>query len=420
MHSIDRNASKLNRLGPAKRHSLTDFQIAEVDTKVELIRALVPLGLMAACDMLEAEVEELVGAPYSRGGAYRRHGTNPGSVKLQGQRHALKVPRVRSRQGQEVPLESWATLKESGKPDEQLLRRVLYGLSCRNYAMAAEALPGAIGMSRATVSRTFIEASGAKLKEFRERDLSGLDIVTVFLDGKTFAEDTLVVALGVTMEGRKIPLDFVQTGTENARVLSPFLRGLVTRVGDISQGILVVIDGAKGLRAAVRAAFGKDALVQRCQWHKRENVVAYLPKNEQPLWRRRLQQAYERPTYSEAKKQLEQLDKELRLVNESAAASLREGLEETLTLHWLGVFAVLGKSFKTTNCLESINAMVARRCDNVDHWKTSNQKHRWMAAALLDIEPRLRRIRGYRHLPKLRLALKRELRKGTHEQSRAA
>jgi putative transposase len=301
-----------------------------------------------------------------------------------------------------------------------LLRRVLYGLSCRNYAMAAEALPGAIGMSRATVSRTFIEASGAKLKEFRERDLSGLDIVTVFLDGKTFAEDTLVVALGVTMEGRKIPLDFVQTGTENARVLSPFLRGLATRVGDISQGILVVIDGAKGLRAAVRAAFGKDALVQRCQWHKRENVVAYLPKNEQPLWRRRLQQAYERPTYSEAKKQLEQLDNELLLVNESAAASLREGLEETLTLHHLGVFAVLGKSFKTTNCLESINAMVARRCDNVDNWKTSNQKHRWMAAALLDIEPRLRRIRGYRHLPKLRLALKRELRKGTDEQSRAA
>ncbi len=138
------------------------------------------------------------------------------------------------------------------------------------------------------------------------------------------------------------------------------------------------------------------------------------------MWRRRLQHAYERPTYSEAKKQLEQLEKELKLANESAAASLREGLEETLTLHHLGVFAVLGQSFKTTNCLESINAMVARRCDNVANWKTSNQKHRWMAAALLDIEPRLRRIRGYRHLPKLRLALKRELRKGTDEQSRAA
>ncbi|NIR29180.1 MAG: hypothetical protein GWN84_07660 [Gammaproteobacteria bacterium] len=225
MHSINRNTSKLNRLGPAKRHSWADFQVAEIDTKVELIRALIPLGLMAACDMLEAEVEELVGPTYSRGGACRRHGSNPGSVKLQGQRHAVRVPRVRERTGQEVPLGSWAALKESGEPDERLLRRVLYGLSCRNYALAAQALPGAIGLSRATVSRTFIEGSQAKLKEFRERDLSGLDVVAVFLDGKTFAEDTLVVALGVTMEGRKIPLDFVQTETENARVLTPHLAG---------------------------------------------------------------------------------------------------------------------------------------------------------------------------------------------------
>ncbi len=148
--------------------------------------------------------------------------------------------------------------------------------------------------------------------------------------------------------------------------------------------------------------------------------MAYLPKNQQALWRGRLQQAYERPTYAEAKKQLEQLERELTLVNESAAASLCEGLEETLTLHRLGVFPVLGQSFKTTNCLESLNAMVARRCDNVDHWKTSNQKHRWMAAALLDIEPRLRRLRGYRHLPKLRQALKRELRPGAQNQTQAA
>lgn len=420
MHSIDRNKSKLNRLGRAKGHSWSDFQVAETDTKVELIRALIPLGLMAVGEMLEAEVVGLAGARYSRDGTYRRHGTNPGSVKLQGQRHALRVPRVRDRKGQEVALGSWAALKHSGEPDEMLLRRVLYGLSCRNYALAAESVPGAIGLSRATVSRAFIEATQSKLKAFRERDLSGLDLVALFLDGKTFAEDTLVVALGVTMEGRKIPLDFVQTETENARVLTPFLRGLVDRGMNISEGILVAIDGAKGLRAAVRAAFGKQARVQRCQWHKRENVVAYLPKNQQALWRRRLQQAYQRPTYQEAKKQLEQLHNELTLLNESAAASLHEGLEETLTLHHLGVFPLLGQSFKTTNCLESLNAMVGKRCDNVDHWKTSNQKHRWMAAALLDIEPRLRRIRGYQHLPKLRLALKRELHQGTPNQSQAA
>lgn len=412
MKSIKQSTWKRNQLTRAVGQSLGEFEQFEIDTKVELIRALIPLGLMAVGDMLEAEVRELAGARYGRGRAYRRHGSNPGTVKLQGQRHRMRVPRVRDRHGNEAALESWAALRGTGESDELLLRRVLYGLSCRDYAAAAEALPGAIGLSRASVSRTFIQASRAKLKAFRERDLTGLDVVALFLDGKTFAEDTLVVALGVTLDGRKIPLDFVQTETENARVLTPFLRGLVDRGLDVANGLLVVIDGAKGLRRAVRTAFGKAALVQRCQWHKRENVVSYLAKAEQPIWRRRLQQAYQRPTYDEAKSQLEGLHKELMLRNESAAASLSEGLEETLTLHRLNVFALLGQSFKTTNCLESLNALLEQRCAKVDHWKTSNQKHRWMAAALLDIEPRLQRIRGYQHLPKLRLALKRELRRG--------
>lgn len=409
MRSIERNGGKYKRLGLARRETLADFQDFEVDTKVELILSLIPFALMGVQDTLEAEVLELAGVRYGRDSDYRRHGSNPGSVKLQGQRHAVRVPRMRDRRGREVALQSWSALKHCGEPDELLLRRVLYGLSNRNYAAAAEALPGAIGLSASTVSRSFIEASQAKLKAFRERDLSEHDVVALFLDGKTFAEDTMVVALGVTLEGRKIPLDFAQTGTENARALAPFLRGLVDRGLDLSQGLLVVIDGAKGLRAAVRQAFGKYAVVQRCQWHKRENVVAYLAKAEQPLWRRRLQQAYERPTYREARQQLDQLHKELGLLNQSAAASLSEGLEETLTLHDLGVFPIIGRSFKTTNCLESLNALIEERCDNVDHWKTSNQKHRWMAAALLDIEPRLRRIPNHRQLPKLRLALKQAL-----------
>ncbi len=289
MKSIERNEWKRNRLAGAVKRSLGEFEQFEVDTKVELIRALIPLGLMAVSDMLEAEVVALAGERYSRGGENRRHGSNPGSVKLAGQRHAVRAPRVRDRAGREVALESWGALKHPGEPDEVLLRRVLYGVSCRNYAAAAEALPGAIGLSRTTVSRSFIEASQAKLKEFRERDLTGLDVVAVFLDGKTFAQDMLVVALGVTLEGRKVALDFVQTGTENARVLEPFLRSLVERGLDISEGILVVIDGAKGLRRAVRGAFGKLGFVQRCQWHKRENVVSYLPKAQQAIWRRRLQ-----------------------------------------------------------------------------------------------------------------------------------
>ena len=201
----------------------------------------------------------------------------------------------------------------------------------------------------------------------------------------------------------------VQTDIENEQVLTPFLRSLVERGLDVSQGLLVIVDGGKGLRAAVRKAFRHRALVQRCQWHKRENVVSYLAKREQPVWRQRLQRAYNRPEYDEALAALQSLQHELEDRNQSAAGSLAEGLDETLTLHRLGVYGVLGRSLKTTNGLESINALIEERCAKVDHWQNSSQRQRWLATALLDIEPRLRKVMGYRHLPRLRDALKREL-----------
>ena len=171
----------------------------------------------------------------------------------------------------------------------------------------------------------------------------------------------------------------------------------------------MILDGAKGLRAAVRTAFRGRALVQRCQWHTRENVVSSLATREQVAWRQRLQRAYTRPDYDEALGALTTLQGELEERNQSAAGSLAEGLEETVTLHRLGLFGVLGRSLKTTNGLESVNALVEERCAKVDHWQNSSQRQRWLATALLDIEPRLRKVAGYRHLPKLRAALKREL-----------
>jgi len=219
----------------------------------------------------------------------------------------------------------------------------------------------------------------------------------------------MVVAVGITLTREKHVLGFVETGTENETVLTPFLQGLGDRGLEWSQGLLVVIDGGKGLRAAVRKAFGASALVQRCQWHKRENVVKPMPKGEQAHWRRRLQRAYQRPTYTEAQIALHRLQTELEDRNQSAARSLAEGLEETLTLHRLGVFALRGLSFKTTNGLESIHALVEERCAKVDRWTNSHQRQRWLATALLDIEPRLRRVKGYRHVPKLREALQRAL-----------
>jgi transposase-like protein len=411
MGSVLRRVRKRKRcLGEVEVVAREEYGGLDLDAKVELIRSLVPLGLMHVGELLDDEVLALAGPRHARddGGVGLRHGSNPGTVRLAGQRLAIRVPRVRGRQG-EVPLRSYQALHGSGAVDDTLLRRVLYGISCRNYAGAAEAIPGALGLSSSTVSRAFVEASAAKLKEFQERELSGETYVALFLDGKSFAEATLVVALGVTARGEKRFLGFVETDTENERVLTPFLRSLVERGLETAQGLLVVLDGGKGLRAAVNQVFQKRAAVQRCQWHKRENVVSYLPKSEQVSWRRRLQRAYDRPTYTEAKAALVTLYRELESRNQSAAASLAEGLEETLTLHRLGVYDVLGASFKTTNCLESVNASVEERCAKVDDWKTSNQRHRWLATALLDIEPRLRRVRGHQHLPKLQAALRRAL-----------
>jgi len=384
-----------------------EYEGLELDARVAMIRELVSLGLMEVYEALDDEVMRLAGKPYEHNG-YQRHGKNPGSVKLAGQRVPIWVPRVRGRDREE-PLASYGELRQGGDLDEPLFRRVLYGISCRNYEKAAEAVPGAIGLSSSTVSRRFVEASAGKLREFQERDLSGLDILVIFLDGKTFAEDEMVLALGVAVDGQKHILGFVQTATENERVTRSFLRSLLDRGLDISRGVLVVIDGSKGLCSAVKKAFRNRVLVQRCQWHKRENVVGYLPKGEQKEWRTRLQRAYERPTYEEAKERLLQIRSELQEINQSAVRSLDEGFEETLALHRLGIFGVLGRSLKTTNCLESINSMAEQICGKVDYWKNSSQKHRWLAAALLDIEPRLRKIMGYRHLPKLRDAIMREL-----------
>ena len=202
--------------------------------------------------------------------------------------------------------------------------------------------------------------------------MDAYDFVALFLDGKTFAEDEMVIALGITLSGEKVILGFIQAGTENERVCSEFLQGLLGRGLRIDQGLLCIIDGAKGLHSAIQKVFGSQALIQRCQWHKRENVVSYLPKSQQAAWRRKLQGAYEKPTYAEAQVALQRIRQELRLLNASAVASLDEGMEETLTLHRLGVFPQLGLSLKTTNCLESLMSQVGQRTDKVDRWRNSD------------------------------------------------
>jgi transposase-like protein len=399
---------------PVRRRALDAIPAVEDRAGlVALIQAVIPLGLQAVGDVLKKEVTDLAGDRYSRTGGqagYVRWCRQRGSVYLLDQKLPVTYTRVRDRlRNVEVPLPTYQALGEPRAADAGLFRKVLHGLSCRRYETCAEAVPEAFGLSASSVSRRFIRASAQQLRELSERRLGAEEFVVVFLDGKTFADDSMVIALGVTRQGEKKILGFVQTATENEPVCAAFLRGLVTRGLRTDQGLLCVIDGAKGLRKALQTVLGRQGVVQRCQWHKRENVVRYLPKSQQATWRRRLQQAYERSTYAEARAALLDLRRELRLINRSAAASLEEGLEETLTLHRLGVFGLLGRSLKTTNCLESLNAQLGQLTDKVDRWRTSDQKHRWVASAVLAIEPRLRRIKGYRHLAQLQAVLQREI-----------
>jgi putative transposase len=398
---------KVESAGPIKRGPQADL-----DTRIALIQALIPLGLQAVEDALQQEVQALAGPRYAHGdGAPHivRWGRQCGSVYLADQKVPLVVPRVRNRQaGTEVPLQTYTRLQQPRDADDGVLRRVLYGVSCRDYRTAAEAVPAAFGLSRSSISRRYIRATARKLAALQERRLDRYDIVTVVLDGKRFADDTLVVALGITLRGEKVLLGFVQTGTENAATCAAFLRRLLERGLRVTEGVLVILDGGKGLRRAVHDGFGPQAAVQRCVWHKRENVVAYLPKHLQAPWRAKLQRAYRQATYAAAHAELQRLHQELRRLNEDAARSLAEGLDETLTLHRLGVADRLGVSLMTTNGLESILALVEQRVGKVDRWTTSDQKQRWLAATLLELEPRLRRLRGYRALTHLRAALKPE------------
>lgn len=417
VHGTRRKRKKKKVLDRMPAITREQYGEMELSAKAALIQQLIPLALMQVEEELQREVMALCGAPHERseGRVGWRHGWNPGSVRMAGQRVGIRVPRVRG-QNSEIPLQSYGEFAAgSGQIDERLMRRVVYGISCRNYERAAESIPGAIGLSSSTVSRSFVKASAAQLKAFQERDLSQESYIALFLDGKAFADDTLVIALGVTEDGTKRFLGFVETGTENERALSGFLSSLTDRGLEVSEGLLVIIDGSKGLRAAVRKVFGKQGVVQRCAWHKRENVVSYLGKEQQSRWRQRLTHAYDRPTYAEAKAALEKLHSELEDINQSAANSLLEGMEETLTLHQLGLYPLIGISFKTTNCIESVNSLIEERCGKVDAWRNSNQKHRWLAAALVDIEPRLRKVKGFRHLPLLRKALQRQTKNGIKE-----
>lgn len=376
------------------------------ESRLAMIQMLIPLGLDNVARELQTEVKELVGDRHSRGSERTRWGYNDGSVFLGDQKVAINVPRVRHKKlNQEVSLESYERLQNPQVMDDIVLRRVINGIAQGKYERAAIEVPETFGIKKTAICRRFIRASGKKLREFLERDLSSHDIVAIFMDGKTFAENSIVIALGITMNGDKVLLGFVETNTENHKVCRQFINGMKDRGLNTENEILFIIDGGKGLYKGIKEVLGEKAVIQRCQWHKREDVMEYLSLEKRPYFRRKLQTAYELPTYEKAKARLQSIRKELMLINQSAVNSLDEGFEETLTLHRLGVFTKLGRSFKTTNCLENVNKQLARYTDRVDYWHNSNQRQRWVGTAMVEIEPGLNKVQGYKFLGELRRAM---------------
>ena len=401
--------------GDASDMRFEEFQRLEKRKRLRLIQELIPIGLMAVSEELQREVAELLeedaSKPEEERDELRRYGSNPGTVRLSDQILPIRVPRVRGRSG-ELPLESYQLLHAHPELDsESVFKKVSKGVSTRDLESTLQPAKGSIGASKSSISRKAVAQTAKLLSNFKERRLDDFKALALFIDGTSFANEQMIIAMGIDPGGQKKVLGFVQASTEHHLPIAELLRDTLARGLQTGSHVLVCIDGSKGIRKAVKAVFGGKAVIQRCQWHKRENVASYLPKKEQEAFKKRLQIAYDRPTYSEAKSALEELEKELSQTNQNALRSLQEGKEEVLTLHRLEVYPLIGISFKTTNCIESLNSLAKSFCRRMRRWSDSSQKQRWLAAALLDAEPGLRRVKGYSHLHQLEAAMAKSCKK---------
>jgi transposase-like protein len=319
---------------------------------------------------------------------------------------------VRTKDGREVVLETLSLFKQEDLLCKSVLERMLHGLSTRDYAHGLEACgqeENTCGISKSTVSRRFILATRRELEKLLNRSLKDLDILVVYIDGVVLGEHTITVALGVDGRGKKHILGLAEGATENAVVCKELLTNLVERGLTAEGGLLVVMDGSKALRKAVKDVFGKRVLIQRCRVHKKRNVLEHLPEKKQEEVARKLDAAWREKDYHRARWKLEKLAGELEREHPGAAKSLREGLEETLTVNRLCLPEVLERSLRSTNVIESVFDAVGSLTRRVKRWRNGEQVQRWVGVGLLKAESRLRRLQGYRELSLLRMALRREL-----------
>jgi putative transposase len=379
-----------------------------IESLPEAIRDLAQeAGLLLMSAAMRAEGEKIAGPKGSKNPSRAANwwGSDLSPVYYDRQKVLIDRPRLRGKDNKEIPLATFQGFRDPRGVRSSVMKHMVLGISSRNYEEAVEGFVKGYGIKKSSVSRHFVKATAQEMREFLERDLSGLDLIAIFVDGIEFKGHLLVVALGLDRVGRKHVLGLRQGATENATVCTSLLEDMARRGLDAGKDYLFVLDGSKALRSAVARMFGSDVTVQRCQQHKRRNVLDHLPKEHQHAIDARISAAYNMADYDAAKKSLDLTVKYLEKLNPSAAASLKEGLEETLTVHRLGVTGLLRKTLQTTNPIESCFSVARTITGRVKRWTGDDMVQRWAVASLLRAEKKFRRVKGYKEIPKLVAAL---------------
>ncbi len=375
------------------------------------------LGLMAAQEMLQAEVEDLCGPMHQRQAerSASRWGSQGGTVVLGGRKVPIQRPRARLTSGREALLETYQWLQSPEAMPENALRRMVRGVSCRDYEGCLEPMTQGFGTKRSSVSRGFVKASAKGMQSLAERRFEGQEFVAVFIDGMPYGGEMLVVALGVLAgaeAGKKLILGLRQGATENTQVCTDLLTDLRDRGLSFEDPMLFVLDGSKALAAAVKRLCGPQVQIQRCQQHKTRNVLGYLAEKYHDDIRGRMAEAYACKDWREGQRKLNTLAAWLMRINQDAAGSLREGLDETLTVARLGLPALLARSLVTTNPIESAFSVAGKVTSRVKRWRGGDMRQRWATAGLMRAEAAFKRLKGYREIPVLQAALRRAVNSG--------
>lgn len=380
--------------------------LAGVRDAVEAVAAQAGLLVMQA--LVAEEVEHLAGPRYEhkQNRQASRWGSDRGYVVFAGRKVPMERPRVRGDDGRELPLERYRRFQQDGRLPRAVARHVLAGVSMRDYEGVIDQVCHGYGVRRSSVSRHWKSVSKAALERLLERSLADLDLVVLIIDGIEFHGFLLVVALGIDARGGKHVLGLWPGATENAPVSKDLLADLVRRGLATDRRYLFVLDGSKALHAAVEATFGQRAEVQRCHRHKERNVLSYLPPSYHGTVRQRLRAAWGLNDYREAKTALKKLVEYVRQLSVSASRSLEEGLDETLTLHRLGVPELLRVSLRSTNLIESCFAATRELQANVKRWRSEEMVQRWAGTMLLEAEQQFHRIKGHRDMALLLVSLR--------------